>query len=279
MSTSTTNAGISYVSDYDFAGKFERDVNKLRDLLDSADWRRMRPGQVLFAHAISGTFEDAQTTPAAAVTPSVYSDTGTPIPLVFNRWSTLTPVEDIAAYGRDEAIVRKDDALMKDVQKAIVADMMTGISSSATGTASGTGLQAAAAAAWGALGTACDNERCTPVFFVNFKEAATYLATANISVQQAFGLTYVANFMGIATLILDANVPDGELWATAQENIIVATADLETVRDFDMYMSEDGCIAVAHREAMDNGAIATHVWCGINVLPMFDDRVIISTIN
>lgn len=279
MATSTANAGLSYVADFDFVGKFERDVSKLRDLLAASDWRRMRPGQVLYAHAISGTFEAAQTTPGAAVTPSVYSDTGTPIALTFNRWSTLTPVEDVAAYGRDEAILRKDDALLKDIQKDVVGQFMAGISTTATGTASGTGFQDAAASAWAALGTACDNERCTPVFFANFVEAGKYLSAANISVQQAFGLTYVANFLGIGTLILDVNVPNGKLWATAAENIIVATADLETVRDFDMYMAEDGVIAVSHKEAMDNGAIATHAWAGITVLPMFDDRVIISTIN
>lgn len=276
---STANKGLSLITDYDFVGKFERDIDKLRGILGAADWRRLQPGQVIRSHAIAGTFQNAQTTPGAAVTPSTYADTGTNQPLTFNRWATMTPVEDIAAYGRDEAILRKDDALLKDVQKAIVSGMMTSISTGATGTASGTGFQAACANAWAALGTACDNERCTPLFFANYVTAGAYLGSAVISVQQAFGLTYVSNFLGIGTLILDVNVPNGKVWATAQENVIIATADLESVADFGMYMSGDGIIAVAHKEAMDNGSIATHVWCGIKAFPMYVDRFIVSTVN
>jgi len=279
MATTTNHAGISVVADYDFVGKFERNLDKLRELFSASDWRRLVPGQTIRSHAIAGTFQAAQTTPGAAVTPSSYADTGTLQPLTFNRWSVLTPVEDVMQYGRDEAILRNDDALLKDIQKSTVAGIMTSISAGATGSALGENFQQAAAAAWAELGTACDNERCTPVFFANYKTASDYLATANVTVQTAFGLTYLSNFMGIATLILDVNVPDDKIWATAAENIIIATADLRGVAEFDMYLEDDGVIAVAHREAMSNGAIATHAWVGIKAFPMFANRFIVASIT
>ena len=274
----TYNNGVSIVTDYDFLAKFERDIDKLRELLFAADWRKLAPGQVLRTHVLTGTFQAAQTTAGAAVTASTYSDAGTDQVLVINRWKGLTPVEDVAAYGRDEAIVRNDSALLKDIQKSIVGGIMTGISTGATGTASGTGLLATAAAAWGALGTACDNEVATPVFFANYKEAAKYLGAQTVSMQQAFGLTYLMNFLG-GVLILDSNVPDNKIWCTAMENIIIGTADLSDVAEFGMTMDESGIIAVAHKADDDHGSIATHAWCGIKTVTSFKDRVIVGTIS
>lgn len=274
----TYNNGVSIVSDYDFIAKFERDIDKLRELLSAADWRRLAPGQVLRTHVYTGTFQSAQTTAGAAVTASTYSDAGTDQALVINRWKGLTTAEDVAAYGRDEAIARKDSALLKDIQKAITAGIWTGISTGATGTASGTGLMATAANAWGALGAACENEVATPVFFCNYKEAAKYLGAQTVSMQQAFGLTYLANFLG-GVLILDSNVPDNKVYCTAMENIIIGTADMSTVAEFGMTMDGSGIIAVGHRLDGDYGSIATDAWCGIKTVTSYKDRVVVGTIS
>ncbi len=59
------------------------------------------------------------------------------------------------------------------------------------------------------------------VGFANIMDAYTYLGAAGITVQTAFGITYVENFMGYKTLFLcsDAEIDSGTVIATPVENI------------------------------------------------------------
>ena len=73
--------------------------------------------------------------------------------------------------------------------------------------------------------------------FMNPLDVADYLSTANITLQTAFGMTYVENFLGLGTVILNSSVPKGKIYATAKDNIVlyyipVNGADLGEVFDF-----------------------------------------------
>jgi LPXTG-motif cell wall-anchored protein len=49
---------------------------------------------------------------------------------------------------------------------------------------------------------------------MNPLDVADYLATANITLQTAFGMTYVENFLGLGTVIFNSSVPKGKVYAT-----------------------------------------------------------------
>ena len=59
------------------------------------------------------------------------------------------------------------------------------------------------------------------VGFANVLDAYKYLGAANITVQTAFGMTYIENFMGYSTLFLmsDPDIPEGTIVALPVENI------------------------------------------------------------
>ena len=59
------------------------------------------------------------------------------------------------------------------------------------------------------------------VAFVNINDFYSYLGSADITVQTAFGLTYVQNFMGYRTIFLcsDNEVEQGRVIATPVDNI------------------------------------------------------------
>ena len=60
------------------------------------------------------------------------------------------------------------------------------------------------------------------VGFVNVLDAFQYLGAAEITTQQAFGMTYVENFMGYRIMFLcdTTRVPRGKVYATPVENIV-----------------------------------------------------------
>ena len=51
-------------------------------------------------------------------------------------------------------------------------------------------------------------------------DAGDYLGKANITVQTAFGLNYIENFLGLGTVILTGAISQGTFYATAAENIV-----------------------------------------------------------
>jgi hypothetical protein len=110
--------------------------------------------------------------------------------------------------------------MLLDIQKGIRSDFITDLATG-TGTATGVGLQAALANAWGGLQVAFEDEDIAPVYIINPQDVADYLGTANITVQTAFGFSYVENFLGYKTLFLLSapQIPQGTVIATPVENI------------------------------------------------------------
>ena len=95
-----------------------------------------------------------------------------------------------------------------------------------TGTLTGTAAtwQAALAKAQGLVldkFATMQKEVTEVVGFANILDAYDYLGAANITVQTAFGLSYIENFMGYRTLFLlpAAQVPRNRVLATPVENV------------------------------------------------------------
>ena len=109
------------------------------------------------------------------------------------------------------------------MQKGVRTDFFTLLNGSITGaaTASGVGLQAALAAAWAQLQIKYEDDAAEAVYFVNPVDCGDYLGAANITMQTAFGLNYIENFLGLGTVILTSQVTAGTFVATAKQNIVM----------------------------------------------------------
>jgi hypothetical protein len=192
-----------------------------------------------------------------------------------------TSAEAIIERGFDQAVGMTTDQLLKDVQKKIRSDFFDFLATG-TGTATGTGLQGALAQTWGKLQVLFENDDAEAVYFVNPLDCADYLAGANISTQTAFGMTYIENFLGLGTVILNSSVPKGKVYGTASENIVLYYvpangADLNNA--FAFTADETGYIGI-HEEA--DYKTATCEDTVLNGMALFAERidgVVIGTIG
>jgi hypothetical protein len=164
--------------------------------------------------------------------------------------------------------------MVKQAQAKARASIVSGMDVTGVVTAEAATFQAKIAKAAGKIAAAFEDEAYTPIFFVNPEDAFDYLGTANITVQTAFGISYIANFMGLGNVVLDSNVTAGTVFGTACENLDVVAADVTKIEGMELQTDESGIIAIHVGAKYENGAIETVVYSGLKALPVFADRVV-----
>ena len=117
---------------------------------------------------------------------------------------------------------------------------------------------------------------------MNPLDVADYLAKAQITLQTAFGMTYVKNFLGLGTVIFDSKVPKGTIYATAKDNIVlyyvpVNGADLGEA--FDFTSDQTGLIGIHETPDYSNMTASDTVVSGIVLFAERIDGIIKSTIE
>ena len=189
------------------------------------------------------------------------------IVVTLEKFRKTTTAEAIARSGFSKSVNDTDDKLISEIgigiKKAFFTMLKTG-----TGTATkGANLQAACAQLWGALQTGFEDVEVEgqTVFFVNPLDAANYLASAAITVQTAFGLTYVKNFLGMGTLIISKEIAQGAPIATVSDNLKCACvgSGSEVADVFGYIFDETGLIGMNHTIASDRVSVDTNVIEGV----------------
>jgi hypothetical protein len=140
-----------------------------------------------------------------------------------NKYAKSVTIEAVQKYGADIAVQKTDEQFLVELQSKVLGDFYTFLK---TGTLRGTQTtwQKALAIAKGAVldKFASINRTVTDVVgFANIMDLYTYLGTAEVTVQTAFGLQYVKDFLGYSTLFLlpDKYIPSGTVIAVPVENI------------------------------------------------------------
>lgn len=190
--------------------------------------------------------------------------------ITLEKYRKVTTVEAIQKYGRDEAINRTDDALIKEVQKGIRDYLFTTIKTHGTEQDNlnpGT-LQGALASAWGSLEVLFEDDEITAVAFVNPMDVANEIANKEITLETSFGLRYYVDVTG-TVVILNNTIPKGEVYATAADNLQVAyiTASSEAFKEFNMFTDEFGYIGVSHGQQLETLSVQTVLVSGVLIFP------------
>ena len=73
---------------------------------------------------------------------------------------------------------------------------------------------------WGKLQVLFEDDNVQAVYFLNPMDVSAYLGQATITVQTAFGMSYIENFLGLGTVIMTGAIPAGTFYATAAENLV-----------------------------------------------------------
>ena len=235
----------------EFVTLFGESIKKLVEALGVTRKIPKQAGYTLKAYKATGTLQPGTVAEGDLIPLSKYqTEAVSYAEIVLKKWRKATSAEAIIEKGYDQAVQMTTDRMLKDVQKGIRTDFFTFLATG-TGNATGATFQAALAQAWGQLQVLFEDDSIEAIYFMNPLDVADYLATAQITTQTAFGMTYVENFLGLGTVIFDSKVPQGTIYATAKDNIVlyyvpVNGADLGNA--FSFTADQTGLIGI-HEEA------------------------------
>lgn len=275
-------ADLARAREIEFTYNFSEGVRKLMEALGVTRKIAKQAGTVLKAYKATGTLENGAVAEGDTIPLSKYKTEPVSFgEITLKKWRKATSAEAIVERGYDQAVEMTTDRMLRDVQKAIRADLFTFLATG-TGTASGADFQAVLAQAWGQLQVKYEDDAIQAVYFVNPLDIADYLSTAQITTQTAFGMTYVEDFLGLGTVIMNASVTKGKIYATAKENIVlyyipVNGADLGEA--FDFTSDETGYIGIHEAPDYTNMTASDTVVNGMVFFAERIDGVVVGTIN
>ena len=273
---------LARAREIDFAYRFGESIKKLMEALGVTRKIPKQAGTVLKAYKATGTLQDGAVAEGETIPLSKYKTEPVALAeIVLKKWRKATSAEAIVERGYNQAVVMTKEAMLKDVQKGIRKDFFDFLATG-TGEAEGSTFQAALANAWGQLQVLFEDDEIQSVYFMNPLDVADYLATANISLQNAFGMTYVKDFLGLGTVIFNSSVPKGKIFATAADNLVlyyipVNGADLNEAFDFTSYAT--GLIGVHESPDYTNMTASDTVVSGIALFAERIDGVVVATIG
>lgn len=199
--------------------------------------------------------------------------------LAYRKFRKQSTAESIQAAGYTQAVTDTDNKLLRNVQTTVKSDLFAGLKYGTT--TSGTTFQKALAAALGQLAVKWEDYDIQSVAFVNPLDLYEYLGDAPITLQTVFGVQYIQNFMGVNTMIVSSNVPQGTVYATASENLNYAYASINGEMGTAMGFTSDqtGLIGIKHSTEDDNVTVQTVIMLGGVLFAERVDGVIVSTIG
>lgn len=208
----------------DFVTQFAKNWDALRTILGIMRPIKKTPGTKLSSYEATVALESGNVGPGevipyskATITKKFEED------LEIEKYAKAVPIEDVVKYGAAIAVQKSDAAFLHSLQTKVMNRFYTFLN---TGSLTGTEATWQMALAM-AKGKVLDKfqkmhkDVTEVVGFANILDAYKYVGEANITVQTAFGISYVENFLGYKTLFLlsDPQIAEGTVIATPVENI------------------------------------------------------------
>lgn len=273
---------LARAREIDFTYRFSESIKKLMEALGVTRKIPKQAGTVLKAYKATGTLQDGNVAEGDLIPLSKYITEPVSFDeITLKKWRKATSAEAIVEKGYNQAVVMTTDAMLKDVQKGIRASFFSFLGTG-TGVAAGDTFQATLAQSWGQLQVLFEDDDIQSVYFMNPLDVADYLATANISLQTAFGMTYVENFLGLGTVIFNSSVPKGKIYATAKDNLVlyyipVNGADLNEA--FSFTSDQTGLIGIHEAPDYTNMTASDTVVSGLVLFAERLDGIVVGTIG
>ncbi|WP_207709352.1 hypothetical protein [Acutalibacter sp. 1XD8-36] len=211
----------------DFVTRFGDNWNALRTIMGIMRPIRKAPGTKLVSYKaeVDGTLQGGITVEEGdeipftkmKVSPVSYAD------IQVAKYAKSVTIESVSKYGADVAVEKTDDAFLIALQNKVLADFYTFLSTGTLKRTESTWQRALAMAKGAVLDkfASMDKDVTEVVGFANILDAYNYLGDKDISIQTAFGLTYIENFLGYRTLFLlpEKYIVSGRVIALPVENI------------------------------------------------------------
>ncbi len=224
----TTTAQFSTsVREVDFVTRFADNWDALRNIMGIMRPIRKSPGTKLVSYkaSVDGTLQGGTSVGEGdeipftkmKVEPVSYAD------IDVAKYAKSVTLESVAKYGADVAVEKTDDAFLVALQNKILGEFYAFLGTGTLTLSEATWQRALAMAKGKVLDkfAGMDKDVTEVVGFANILDAYSYLGDKDITVQTAFGLNYVENFLGYRTLFLlpDKYIAQGKVIALPVENI------------------------------------------------------------
>lgn len=277
-------AQMAKVREVDFVERFAGNIlPKLMEALGVTRKIPMQEGTTMYYYKTSGTLQSGEVPEGEIIPLSQYKRDKYSIgEITLKKWRKASTAEAIKKSGYNEAVAETDAKMLNDVQKTIRSDFfgfLTGLDGTVIG---GATLQAVLAKTWGNLQVLFEDDSVSAVHFINPLTIADYLATATISMQTAFGMNYIEDFLGMGTVVMNSNIPQGMVYSTAKDNIILyyLTMNGEVANAFNLTADQTGYIGIKSGYPNEARAqIESLVMSGIQFLVEYADGVVIGQID
>ena len=218
-----TKDQMSKVREVDFVRRFTGTI--LRKLMEALGVTRKIPlidGTTMYYYTTVGTLQDGNVAEGEIIPLSQYQRNKTPIgEITLKKWRKAASAESILKSGYTEAVIETDKKLLTDVQTGIRTDFFNNLKAIEGTVVAASTLQMVLAKSWGNLQVLFENDAIEAVHFLHPLTIAEYLGAANITVQTAFGFNYITDFLGLGSVIMTSQIPQGQVISTAKENLIM----------------------------------------------------------
>lgn len=273
----TVTTDVEPAVSVDFTNRLATNIQELQNVLGVTNMIPMAAGSLIKLYKTVVANSPAQVAEGEDIAlTKVQRVKSGEIELTLNKYRKQTTAEAIQKTGQAIAVNETDNKLISvvrgDIKKAFYDALAQG-----TGTASGTNLQAGLAKGWGAVKKFFTDYDATPIFFVSTEDVATYLSTAQITLQTAFGFDYVENFLGLGTAIVTPDLAAGTAYATAKENLngaYIPANGGDVANAFGLTSDETGLVGMTHQANTTNASITTLILSGVKFFPEMTDGVI-----
>lgn len=283
LENTVTTAEMAKGLDREMIRVFEQENDRLMELLGIFSVETMAAGTAMYQYKVTGELSDAEVAEGDEVPLSKYKMEKIPVgDLSIKPYRKLTTAQAILQAGFAKAVSKTDEKMVKSIRNDRIADFF-GLLGNGTSTATGETLQAALAQADAVLADKLEANGDSAgriIHFVNRFDIADHLATAAVTTQSAYGMTYIKNFLGVDDIFVTSKVPKGTLMATPADNIHVYGVDFGSLGNAGLSyeVSAGGLIGVHHQPAYNRTSAETYALTGMSLLPEVTDYIVAATI-
>ena len=272
----TTAADLAPAISIDYTSRIAANIQTLQEILGVVAMTPMAAGTLIKLYKWTVTVAEQVAEGQEIALSKAKRELANTIELTLGKYRRQTTAEAIQKHGRDLAINQADEKLVAEVRGGIKRNFFSAIAT-ATGTAAGGAtLQATLASIWAEMQRYYVDKDVTPVYFVSSDDVADYLATGSVTVQTAFGFSYIENFLGLGTVIINPGITAHQVFGTVKENLAgayVPAAGGDLAQAFGLTSDSTGFVGMTHQPVSGNASIDTLLFCSVIFYPEYVDGV------
>lgn len=225
--TTTGNINVT-PREIDFVTQFGRNWDSLREILGVMRPIKKEAGTQLVSYETTVTLSSDEVGEGEVIP---YSKAETKEvkheDLKLGKYSKGVTAEAIAKYGAKVAIEMSDEEFKNELQAKVMTDFYEFLQ---TGTLTDTQktLQKAIAMAKGKVVDKfkkLHKDVSNVVVFINTLDLYEYLGDTPVTLQTLNGIEYIKNFLGAQTIIVTSDIPQGKVFATPVNNLVLYYID------------------------------------------------------